>query len=145
MATSEDALRGYTPTYLIFDEAAFIDNGDAVYSAAMSSCATGGKVMLISTPNGMDSLYYKTYEQSKSGKNNYNIIEMRWYEDPRYNKGLCWIKKDDKGNILEEIKEFEFINEKYKVRVKNGYKPTSPWYENMCMTLNNNTKKPFSI
>ena len=141
VATSEDALRGYTPTYLIFDEAAFIDNGDAVYSAAMSSCATGGKVMLISTPNGMDSLYYKTYEQSKSGKNNYNIIDMRWYEDPRYNKGLCWIKKDDKGNILEEIKEFEFINEKYKAKVKNGYKPTSPWYENMCMTLNNNTKK----
>ena len=141
VATSEDALRGYTPTYLIFDEAAFIDNGDAVYAAAMSSCATGGRVMLISTPNGMDSLYYKTYEQSKSGKNNYNIIEMRWYEDPRYNKGLCWIKKDDKGNILEEINEFEFINEKYKVRIKNGYKPTSPWYENMCMTLNNNAKK----
>tara|TARA_R110002126_G_scaffold1909_4_gene11384 strand:+ start:550 stop:2349 length:1800 start_codon:yes stop_codon:yes gene_type:complete len=141
VATSEDALRGYTPTYLIFDEAAFIDNGDAVYSAAMSSCATGGKVMLISTPNGMDSLYYKTYEQSKSGKNNYNIIDMKWYEDPRYNKELSWVKKDDKGNVLEDIKEYEFINEKYKVRVKNGYKPTSPWYENMCMTLNNNTKK----
>ena len=141
VATSEDALRGYTPTYLIFDEAAFIDNGNAVYSAAMSSCATGGKVMLISTPNGMDSLYYKTYEQSKSGKNNYNIIDMKWYEDPRYNKELSWVKKDDKGNVLEDIKEYEFINEKYKVRVKNGYKPTSPWYENMCMTLNNNTKK----
>ena len=42
----------------------------------------------------MDPLYYKTYEQSKIGKNAYNIIEMRWYEDPRYNKDLRWIKKN---------------------------------------------------
>lgn len=141
VATSEDALRGYTPTYLVFDEAAFIDNGDAVYAAAMSSCATGGKVMLISTPNGMDSLYYKTYEQSKTGKNNYNIVEMRWYEDPRYNKGMNWIKKDKNGDVIESIEEYEFIFEKFPEKIKQGYKPTSPWYENMCSTLNNNAKK----
>lgn len=141
VATSEDALRGYTPTYLVFDEAAFIDNGAAVYAAAMSSCATGGRVMLISTPNGMDPLYYKTYEQSKIGKNNYNIIEMRWYEDPRYNKDLRWIKKNDAGDIVEEITEVEFNVDKYVDKIKNGYKPTSTWYEDMCMTLNNNERK----
>lgn len=141
VATSEDALRGYTPTYLVFDEAAFIDNGAAVYAAAMSSCATGGRVMLISTPNGMDPLYYKTYEQSKTGKNNYNIIEMRWYEDPRYNKDLRWIKKNDAGEIIEEIAEVEFNVDKYADKIKDGYKPTSTWYEDMCMTLNNNERK----
>ena len=141
VATSEDALRGYTPTFLVFDEAAFIDNGDAVYAAAMSSCATGGKVMLISTPNGMDPLYYKTYEQSKIGKNTYNVIEMRWYEDPRYNKDLRWIKRNEQGDVVEEIEEFEFIVDKYEDRFKEGYKPTSSWYENMCMTLNNNSRK----
>ena len=141
VATSEDALRGYTPTYLVFDEAAFIDNGDAVYAAAMSSCATGGRVMLISTPNGMDPLYYKTYEQSKTGKNNYNIVEMRWFEDPRYNKDLRWIKKNEAGDIVEELKEVEFIVDNYEKKIKDGYKPTSTWYENMCMTLNNNSRK----
>jgi len=141
VATSEDALRGYTPTYLVFDEAAFIDNGDAVYAAAMSSCATGGRVMLISTPNGMDPLYYKTYEQSKIGKNTYNVIEMRWYEDPRYNKDLRWIKKNEAGDIIEEITEVEFIVNNYEKKIKDGYKPTSTWYENMCMTLNNNSRK----
>ena len=25
--------------------------------------------------------------------------------------------------------------------LKKGYKPTSSWYENMCATLNNNTRK----
>lgn len=141
VATSEDALRGYTPTYLIFDEAAFIDNGAAVYAAAMSSCATGGRVILISTPNGMDPLYYKTYEQSKSGDNNYNIVEMRWHEDPRYNKDLRWIKKNKQGEITEEIPEVEFIIDKYQEKIDAGYKPTSTWYEDMCMTLNNNSRK----
>ena len=150
VATSEDALRGYTPTYLVFDEAAFIDNGDAVYAAAMSSCATGGRVMLISTPNGMDPLYYKTYEQSKvkiKGKgNDYNIIEMRWFEDPRYNgkndkTGLFWIKKDDSGVETERIREVEYLNAAYTKRIKDGYKPTSDWYEGMCGTLNHNARK----
>lgn len=141
VATSEDALRGYTPTYLIFDEAAFIDKGSDVYAAAMSSCATGGRVMLISTPNGLDTLYYKTYEQSKIGKNNYNIIEMRWYEDPRYNKDLRWIKKNDQGEITEEIVEVEFLADNYPKMFVDGYKPTSSWYENMCGTLNNNARK----
>lgn len=88
VATSKDALRGYTPTWLIMDEAAFIDDGAIVFSAALTSLGTGGKATLISTPNGMDALYYKTYEQSKMGKNDFNVIEMRWYEDPRYNKDL---------------------------------------------------------
>src|ERR1035437_7977978 len=33
VATSKDALRGFTPTYLIFDEAAYIENGAEVFGA----------------------------------------------------------------------------------------------------------------
>lgn len=141
VATSEDALRGYTPTYLVFDEAAFIENGDAVYTAAMSSISTGGKVILISTPNGMDPLYYKTYEQSKSKKNEYHIVEMRWFEDPRYNKDLQWVKKldDSDKEIVED--EVEFTISSYTKRVEDGWKPTSTWYRSMCMALNNNTRR----
>lgn len=140
VATSEDALRGYTPTYLVFDEAAFIENGDNVYTAAMSSCSTGGKVMLISTPNGFDPLYYKTYEQSKTGKNRYHVVEMRWYEDPRYNKDLKWVKKLEDGETLIE-EEVEFNVESYTRWLDDGWKPTSTWYENMCAALNNNARR----
>lgn len=140
VATSEDALRGYTPTFLVFDEAAFIDNGDAVYTAAMSSISTGGKVILISTPNGMDPLYYKTYEQSKIGKNQFHIVDMRWFEDPRYNKDLKWIKKVENGNDLVEP-ELEFTTSSFQLKIEAGWKPTSTWYENMCMALNNNARK----
>jgi len=140
VATSEDALRGYTPTWLVFDEAAFIDNGASVYAAAMSSISTGGKVILISTPNGMDPLYYKTYDQSATGDNLYHVVEMRWYEDPRYNKDLRWVKEEKDGDdIVEE--EVVRTMESFKVRIDDGWKPTSTWYEDMCMALNNNARK----
>lgn len=137
VATSKDALRGYTPTWLIMDEAAFIDDGDIVFGAALTALGTGGAASLISTPNGMDKLYYKTYEQSKKGKNNFNIIEMKWYQDPRYNKDLTWINEEDEDDIVEEI---EFTYESYEKMIKAGYKPSSHWYREMCRGMNNDAK-----
>ena len=66
VATSLDALRGYTPTLLVMDEAAYIEGGEEVYSAAQPALSTGGGAILISTPNGMDALYYKTYVSAKT-------------------------------------------------------------------------------
>ncbi len=134
VATSKDALRGFTPTYLIMDEAAYIDNGAEVFGAALTSLGTGGRATLISTPNGMDALYYKTYEQSRANKNSFHVTEMKWYEDMRYNKDLKWLKND------EVIPEVEFTFESYKRMLVDGYKPTSSWYEEMCRGMNNDSK-----
>lgn len=134
VATSKDALRGFTPTYLIMDEAAYIDNGAEVFGAALTALGTGGKATLISTPNGMDSLYYKTYDQAKNKKNNFNIVEMKWYEDLRYNKDLRWIRGDEV--IVDYVKNFN-SNEKY---LAEGWSPTSSWYEEMCLGMNNDAK-----
>ncbi len=134
VATSKDALRGFTPTYLIMDEAAYIDNGAEVFGAALTALGTGGKATLISTPNGMDSLYYKTYDQAKHKKNNFNIVEMKWYEDLRYNKDLRWIRG-------EEVRaEYEFTFDSYNRSLADGWKPTSSWYEEMCLGMNNDAK-----
>lgn len=134
VATSKDALRGFTPTYLIMDEAAYIDNGAEVFGAALTALGTGGKATLISTPKGMDALYYKTYDQAKKKENNFNIIEMKWYEDLRYNKDLRWLK-DDQVEI-----EYEFTYASYERMLNDGWKPTSSWYEEMCMGMNNDAR-----
>jgi hypothetical protein len=134
VATSKDALRGFTPTFLIMDEAAYIDNGAEVFGAALTALGTGGRATLISTPNGMDSLYYKTYDQARNKKNNFNIIEMKWYEDLRYNKDLSWIKGDDSE------REYEFTFASYNARIAEGWKPTSSWYDEMCRGMNNDAK-----
>lgn len=134
VATSKDALRGFTPTYLVMDEAAYIDNGAEVFGAALTALGSGGKAILISTPKGLDELYYKTYDLAKQKKNNFNIIEMKWYEDLRYNRELRWVKDD----VIE--KEVEFTFESYNKRISEGWKPTSPWYEEMCLAMNNDAR-----
>ncbi len=134
VATSKDALRGFTPTFLIMDEAAYIDNGAEVFGAALTALGTGGRATLISTPNGMDALYYKTYDQARNKKNNFNIVEMKWYEDLRYNKDLSWIKDD------QVEREYEFTFASYTKKIEDGWKPTSTWYEQMCMGMNNDAK-----
>ena len=47
VATSTDALRGYTPTILVFDEAAYIEADGDFWAACMASLSTGGKVIVI--------------------------------------------------------------------------------------------------
>ena len=76
VATSKDALRGYTPTILIFDEAAYINADEDFWSACMASLSTGGKVIVISTPNGLDPIYYSIYSQAIKGMNDFKITEM---------------------------------------------------------------------
>jgi hypothetical protein len=125
VATSMDALRGYTPTLMIIDEAAHIDNIDVeeFWTASMAALSTGGRAILISTPNGNDLLYWKTYNNAKLGKNKFVINEIKWYQDPRYNINLMWKKED------EEIENWN--QDEWKDLIKNGWKPTSAWYEGM--------------
>lgn len=132
VATSIDSLRGYSPTIVIFDEAAFIDNGDELWKATFPSLSTGGKCFMISTTNGMDALYFVTYDSSLQGKNDFKIVEVEWWQDPRYNKELEW-RKDDKIIKTQDL-------EKGKEYKRDGYKPWSPWYENMCRQMNWNSK-----
>ena len=151
VSSGPNAARGISSvSWLIFDEAAFIENGKDVYAQAVATTSTGGKTIMISTPCGMDELYYDTYYKSTIGKNDFHVTELRWYQDPRYNQFLKWQKFDeDTGNIISEIVE-ETLNDKGDIKYdpdrwltleREGYKPTSPWYVGMCNAFNNDPIK----
>ena len=156
VATSKDALRGYTPTILIFDEAAFIDADGDFWAACMASLSTGGKVIVISTPNGYDPIYYEIYDQSNRNMNDFKITEMFWYRDPRYTKDLYLVKTNDiihfflnknEYNLDEVIIDYSHINpyerdfEELKKKFKEGYKPSSSWFEAMVKKLKYDKRK----
>jgi hypothetical protein len=134
LGTSKDVFRGYSPTFFIMDEAAFIDKGEEVLNGGMPSIiASKGKICLISTPNGMDKLYYKTYADALAGKNNFNIVDLRWWQDPRYivnkqnKKDLVW-QKDG-----QEVIEYDY--EKQIALFKNKWKPTSSEYRKVLKNM----------
>lgn len=140
VATSRDALRGYAPTILIFDEAAYIETGEDFWAACMASLSTGGKVILISTPNGFDPIYYGIYEQAVRGDNNFHITELKWYRDPRYAKNLKWVKVTDIVHYMlnrheyndDELCVYDADTSTYDELIDQGYKPYSPWFESMA-------------
>ena len=155
VATSKDALRGFTPTILIFDEAAFIEADSDFWSACMASLSTGGKVIVVSTPNGYDAIYYEIYDQSLRNMNDFKITEMFWYRDPRYTKDLYLVKTDniihyllnkeeyDKDNIISwgdvSFEDRDYV--KLREIMDEGYKPCSSWFEGMVKKLKYDKRK----
>jgi len=151
VATSSDALRGYTPTILVFDEAAYIEAGEDFWAASMASLSTGGKIILISTPNGYDPIYYGVYEQAIRGINDFHITDLRWFKDPRYTKDLAWLKVDDIVHYMlnrEQYNDEEItLNDpdydlmKYQEYMDQGYKPYSSWFESMSKKFKYDKRK----
>ena len=155
VATSKDALRGYTPTILIFDEAAYIEADTDFWAACMASLSTGGKVIVISTPNGFDPIYYEIYDQALRKMNEFKITEMLWFKDPRYSKDLKLLKIDDIIHYYlnrEDYKVVETIDyseipprernfDEIRKYIAMGYRPSSTWYENMVKKLKYDRRK----
>jgi hypothetical protein len=155
VATSKDALRGFTPTVLIFDEAAFIEADSDFWAACMASLSTGGKVIVVSTPNGYDPIYYEIYDQALRNMNDFKITEMYWFRDPRYTKDLYLVKTEDIIHYLlnkeeytdEQILSWEgipFETRNYddlKAIMDTGYKPCSNWFEKMVKKLKYDKRK----
>ena len=155
VATSKDALRGFTPTILIFDEAAFIDADSDFWAACMASLSTGGKVIVVSTPNGYDPIYYEIYDQALRNMNDFKISEMYWFRDPRYTKDLYLVKTKDIIHYLlnkEEYSKDDVISwesipfddrnyEELKSIMDTGYKPCSNWFEGMVKKLKYDKRK----
>jgi len=155
VATSKDALRGYTPTILIFDEAAFIEADGDFWSACMASLSTGGKVIVVSTPNGYDPIYYEIYDQALRGMNDFKISEMFWYRDPRYTKDLYMVKTSDLVHFLLNREDYsqdtvielnvdnpyERDHDIVQDYIEKGYKPCSSWFEGMVKKLKYDRRK----
>ena len=151
-SSGPNAARGISAvSILIFDEAAFIEDGLAVYSSAVAATASvpNSKIIMVSTPNGKDELYYNTYRQALAKENNYNAVEFKWFQDLRYNKFLKWYKKDEESGETKWIEEetldasgtIHYDEEKWRKLEQDGWIPTSPWYQDICKSFNNDSMK----
>ena len=151
-ASSPNAARGISSVgILILDEAAFIKDSVDAYTAAVAAQSTvkDPKCLMVSTPNGKDKLYYKTYIQAVRGENNFHVVEFKWFQDPRYNRFLKWYRKDEKTGetewnvdpVIDKLGNIVYDEKRWADLEKEGWTPTSPWFENMCKSFNNDSQK----
>jgi hypothetical protein len=114
---SPEAARGKSVTFLIIDEAAFIDDMDKHWKSMWPVLSTGGSCALISTVNGLGNWYEQTYRDSKENKNKFHVIDLDFWEHPDYNDEE-WIAEQkaqlgEKGFLQEILREFLGSGETY--------------------------------
>jgi len=139
-AFSSKGLRGYTPTLLFWDEVAWTEKGDKFWTSAKPTLQTGGAAIFVSTPSGLDAVFYKTFMGARSKENNFKAVELWWYNDPRYNKDLVWLKNKGKSNEIKIADE----NWDYKKRIDlmtEGWEASSPWFEAEVRDANGDMRK----
>ena len=75
-SSSVDASRSTSLSLLIVDECAFISNMEDIWTASQSTITTGGRSILLSTPNGIGNFFHKTWVGSMDGSNDFNPIKL---------------------------------------------------------------------
>lgn len=134
-------LRGPTPTLIFWDETAWTEKGEKFWESAGAAVRnTGGRVIFVSTPNGLDPIFYKTFETARTKGKPFKAIELWWYNDPRYNVGLQWVKNELKDTEIR-INDNAFSKQQRSQLVSDGFSATSPWFENAKAGYNGDNRR----
>ena len=76
--------RSLAGSFLIIDEAAFIESIGTIWAAVYPIISTGGRALVLSTVNGLGNWYYETYTKAVEKGNAFNAIDIHWKEHPEY-------------------------------------------------------------
>jgi len=139
-AFSSRGLRGYTPTLLFWDETAWTEKADKFWTSAKPTLQTGGAAIMVSTPSGLDAVFYKTFDGARRKENNFKAVELWWYNDPRYNKGLVWLKNKGKENQITRVDD-GWSNEDRIQMAGDLWEASSPWFEEQVRDANGDMRK----
>ena len=107
-STSSSAVRGGSYNMICLDEFAFVPNtvAEDFFSSVYPTISSGKstKVIIVSTPNGMN-LFYKLWVDAENKRNSYNIIDVHWSEVP--GRDAKW-REETIANTSEEQFRREF-------------------------------------
>ena len=82
VSSAGTAGRSAALSLLIIDEAAFIDGIEEIWLSAQYTLSTGGRAIVLSTPNGVGNFFHKTWVEAEEGKNNFKTIRLPWHLHP---------------------------------------------------------------
>ncbi|AFB15385.1 terminase large subunit [Synechococcus phage S-RIM8] len=108
-STSASAVRGMSFNVIFLDEFAFVPNhiADQFFSSVYPTVSSGKstKVIIISTPHGMN-MFYKLWHDAEKGKNEYIPTEVHWSQVP--GRDAAWKEQTIKNTSEAQFKvEFE--------------------------------------
>jgi hypothetical protein len=99
VSSAGTAGRSAALSLLVIDEAAFIDNIEEIWLSAQYTLSTGGRAIVLSTPNGVGNFFHKTWVAAEAGENKFNTISLPWNLHPE--RDQAW---RDKQTELSGVK-----------------------------------------
>jgi len=99
--TSDDAGRSEALSLLIVDEAAFVRNFDTLWTGLYPTLSTGGRSIVLSTPNGVGGQYYDLWVYAEKGENIFNPIKLVWDVHPE--RDDVWFEEETKNMSQKQI------------------------------------------
>lgn len=101
--------RSRSLNWLIIDDAAFIPDMEEHWKAMFPTISSGGKVIVMSTVNGVGNWFEGTYYDALSNKNSFHVFQSDYTEHPEFNNS-AWVA-DMKKNLGERAWRQEFLGE----------------------------------
>ena len=101
--TSEDAGRSEALSLLIVDEAAFVRNFDELWMGLYPTLSTGGRAILLSTPNGVGGQYHELYIKAERKENEFNPIKLMWDVHPERDDD--WFRQETKNMSQKQVSQ----------------------------------------
>lgn len=106
---------------LIVDEAAFIEKIEEIWLSAQFTLSTGGKAIILSTPNGVGNFFHKMWTDEKNGMNRISLPwhlhperDQKWRDDQTKISGVkgaaqeCDCEFSTSGNTVLDIPTLEW-------------------------------------
>ena len=118
ITSAEESGRSESLSLLILDETGFIYKIQEIWSAASSTLATGGKAIILSTPNGVGNFFHKQYIDAEEGRSEFVATKLHWSLHPE--RDQAWRDRQDVllGPTMA-AQEDDCLWEKSMVTVKN--------------------------
>lgn len=82
VASSGTSGRSESLSLVIIDEAAFVDNSEELWASLQQTLSTGGKGIILSTPNGTGNFFHKTWIAAEEGRNSFFTKRLPWQVHP---------------------------------------------------------------
>ena len=102
VSAASDAGRSEAISLLIIDEAAFIEENriEDIWGSSQQTLSTGGKAIVLSTPNGTGNFFHRMWLKAQEGRNGFTPIKLHWSVHPERNQGWRDKQDDELGNRM---------------------------------------------
>lgn len=81
-SSATDAGRSMALSLLVLDEAAFIDEAEDIWTSAYNTLSTGGRAVVLSTPNGVGNWFHRKWVEAERKKNDFHTLRLPWHLHP---------------------------------------------------------------